>query len=107
MFLIWRSHCHFATTPLISPVALLTVAAPHSVALPFGSNLQPKVPAFWAAHCPVFTRYQPEPTGWFRRVALSVKRHENAVGFRIAVRASEIISAVRKLPGKQCLSYCQ
>lgn len=57
---------HFATTGLISPVASLTVAAPHSGGLPFASNLQPNVPAFFAAHCASFrfTKYQPEPTGF-------------------------------------------
>ena len=65
--------CHFATRTSISPVASLTVAAPHSVALPFASNLQPKVPAFLAAHCPAlrFTRYQPEPTGLFAGLPLA------------------------------------
>src|SRR5215469_9152111 len=67
------SCCHFATTTSISPVASLTVAAPHSVALPFASNLQPKVPAFLAAHCPALrlTRYQPEPTGLFAGLPLA------------------------------------
>jgi hypothetical protein len=46
-------------------LAWLTVAAPHSVAVPLALNRQPKVPAFLAAHWPVlrFTTYQPEPTG--------------------------------------------
>ena len=56
---------YFATATSIWPVALLTFAAPHSVGLPLASNLQPNVPAVFAAHWPALTstRYQPEPTG--------------------------------------------
>jgi hypothetical protein len=39
-----------ATIMSISPLVLLTVAAPHSVALPFSSNLHPNVAELLAAH---------------------------------------------------------
>jgi len=95
MFSIWRFRCHFATTTLISPVALLKVAAPHSVALPFASNFAAESACLLRGTLPGVQIHEiPGGTdGLVRRVALSVKRHENAAGFRI-VRASEIIFGV-------------
>ena len=45
---------YFTAATVTSPVASLTAMAPHSVGLPFASNLQPYAPAFFAAHCPAF-----------------------------------------------------
>ena len=88
--------CHFATRTSISPVALLAVAAPHSVALPFCVKLAAESACFFGcALSGVAIHEIPAGTnGFVRRVALGVKRHERAALFRIAIRASEIILAI-------------